>query len=89
MKKVIGYFRREVILTVALIAALASFLLAAPGRHTLEGIDTTTLMMLFSLMAIVAGLRHMGAFDKLAAAVTSRIHTLRGLAMVLMTVNFI
>ena len=83
MKKVLGYFRREVVLTVALVAALLSFLLAAPGRHTVEGIDTTTLMMLFSLMAIVAGLRHMGAFDKLAAAVTSRIHTLRGLAMAL------
>lgn len=89
MKKVLGYFRREVVLTVALVAALLSFLLAAPGRHTLEGIDTTTLMMLFSLMAIVAGFRHMGAFDKLAAAVTSRIHTLRGLAFALMSACFL
>ena len=83
MKKVLAYFRREVVLTIALLAALASFLLVAPGKHTLEGIDTTTLLMLFSLMAIVAGFRHMGAFDKLAGAVTSRIRTLRGLAMAL------
>ena len=83
MKKVLAYFRREVVLTIALLAALASFLLVAPGKHTLEGIDTTTLLMLFSLMAIVAGFRHMGAFDKLAGAVTSRIRTLRGLALAL------
>ena len=82
-KRILDYFRHEVVLTVALIAALLSFLLAAPGPHTLAGIDVTTLLMLFSLMAIVAGFRHMGAFDKLAGAVTRRIRTLRGLAVVL------
>ena len=89
MKKILHYFKHEVVLTVALIAALASFLLVPPGAHTLAGIDTTTLLMLFSLMTIVAGFRHMGAFDKLAGAVTSRIKTLRGLAMVLTSANFL
>ena len=89
MKKILHYFRHEVVLTVALIAALASFLLVPPGAHTLAGIDTTTLLMLFSLMTIVAGFRHMGAFDKLAGAVTGRIHTLRGLAMALTTACFL
>ncbi len=83
MKKILHYLRHETVLTVAMVAALASFLLAPPGGHTLAGIDTTTLLMLFALMAIVAGFRGMGAFDKLAAAVTGRIHTLRGLAMAL------
>ena len=89
MKRILNYFRHEVVLTVALLAALASFLLVPPGAHTLAGIDTTTLLMLFSLMTIVAGFRCMGAFDKLAGAVTSRIHTLRGLAMVLVTACFL
>ena len=89
MKKILKYFKHEVVLTVALIAALASFLLVPPGAHTLAGIDTTTLLMLFSLMTIVAGFRHMGAFDKLAGAVTGRIHTLRGLAMALTTACFL
>ena len=89
MKKVFDYFRREVVLTVALLAALASFLLVLPGAHTLAGIDTTTLLMLFSLMTIVAGFRHMGAFDKLAGAVTAKIRTLRGLATVLVAANFL
>lgn len=89
MKNVINWFKREVVLTIALLAALLSFLLVPPGMHTLEGIDLTTLMMLFSLMAIVAGFRHMGAFDKLAGAVTSRVRTLRSLAMVLVTGCFL
>ena len=89
MKKILAYFRHEVVLTVALLAALASFLLVPPGVHTLRGIDLTTLLMLFSLMAIVAGFRHMGAFDRLAGAVTARVHTLRALAMVLVTGCFL
>ena len=89
MKCILQYFRREVVLTIALLAALASFLLVPPGVHTLEGIDLTTLLMLFSLMAIVAGFRHMGAFDKLAGAVTRRIRTLRGLAVALVTGCFL
>ena len=89
LKKILHYFKHEVVLTAALIAALASFLLVPPGAHTLAGIDTTTLLMLFSLMTIVAGFRHMGAFDKLAGAVTVKIHTLRGLAMVLTAANFL
>lgn len=89
MKRILNYLKHEVVLTVALVAALASFLLVPPGAHTLAGIDTTTLLMLFALMTIVAGFRHMGAFDRLAAAVTSRIRTLRGLGMVLMTGCFL
>ena len=83
MKKIFDYFRHEVVLTVALAAALLSFLLVPPGAHTLAGIDVTTLLMLFSLMAIVAGFRHMGAFDKLAVTVTGRVGTLRALVMAL------
>ncbi|MGN0793717.1 MAG: SLC13 family permease [Aristaeellaceae bacterium] len=89
MKRILRYLRHEAVLTIALLAALASFLLVPPGAHTLAGIDTTTLLMLFSLMTIVAGFRHMGAFDNLAGAVTSRIHTRRALARTLVTGCFL
>ena len=88
MKKLAAFFRKEIVFTVSLAAALLSFLLAAPGMHTLEGIDVTTLLMLFALMTVVAGLRRIGAFDVLGRAVTSRIGSLRGLAAALVTVCF-
>ncbi len=89
MKAILNYFRRETVLTVALLAALVSFLITPPGMHVIKGIDMTTLLMLFSLMTIVAGFRGMGAFDKMAGAVASRIRTLRGLAMALTVACFL
>ena len=86
MKRVLRFFRREIVFTISLAAALLSFLLAAPGRHTLEGIDTTTLMMLFTLMTVVAGLRLCGVFDLMGRAVARRIRTRRGLAAALAAV---
>ena len=88
MKAVLGFFRREAVFTISLAAALLSFLLAAPGMHTLAGIDTTTLLMLFTLMTVVAGLRRCGVFDLLGRAVAKRIRTRRGLAAALTAVSF-
>ncbi|MGN1019011.1 MAG: SLC13 family permease [Aristaeellaceae bacterium] len=88
MKAVLRFFRREAVFSISLAAALLSFLLTAPGMHTLEGIDTTTLLMLFTLMTVVAGLRRCGVFDLLGKAVARRIHTRRGLAAALTAVCF-
>lgn len=63
VKRILQYFRRETVLSAALICALLSFLLTPPSVIHLQGIDTTTLLMLFSLMTIVAGFRRMGALD--------------------------
>lgn len=88
MKKLAAYFRKEIVFTASLLAALLSFLLAAPGQHTIQGIDTTTLLMLFTLMTVVAGLKRIGVFDVLGRCVAFRIHSLRGLAAALITVCF-
>ncbi|MBP3636400.1 MAG: anion permease [Clostridia bacterium] len=88
MSKLLAFFKKEIVFTVALIAALLSFLMVPPGMHTLQGIDTTTLFMLFALMTVVAGLRAIGLFDKLGAAMTGRISTLRGLTLALVIACF-
>ncbi len=88
LKKIGAYFRREVVLSAALLAALLSFLLTPPCRAHVEGIDTGTLLMLFSLMTIVSGLRRMGVLDQLSDQLTQRIHTVRGLAMGLVSLCF-
>lgn len=88
-KKIIRYLKKEVVLSVSLVAALLSFLLTPPCMAHVEGIDTSTLLMLFSLMTIVAGFRRMGALAMLSQKLTQRVHTLRALAMVLVALCFL
>lgn len=88
-KKIIAYLKKEVVLSVSLVSALLSFLLTPPCMAHLQGIDTSTLLMLFSLMTIVAGFRRMGALALLSRKLTQRVHTLRALAMVLVALCFL
>lgn len=88
LKRVFWYFRRETVLSAALVCALLSFLLTPPSMQHIQGIDTTTLLMLFSLMTIVAGFRRMGALDVVSSRLTRRVQTLRGLSAVLTTLCF-
>jgi len=88
LQRIMHFLKKEIVFTVSLLAALASFLVTPPGAHVAAGIDVTTLLMLFSLMTVVAGLRRIGVFDCLSAAMTGRIHTLRGLAAALTAACF-
>ena len=88
VKRILQYFRRETVLSAALVCALLSFLLTPPSVIHLQGIDTTTLLMLFSLMTIVAGFRRMGALDAISRKLT-RATTLRGLSAVMVALCFV
>lgn len=88
VKRILQYFRRETVLSAALVCALLSFLLTPPSVIHLQGIDTTTLLMLFSLMTIVAGFRRMGALDAVSRKLTRRVTTLRGLSAVMVALCF-
>mgnify|MGYP001026783869 CR=1 FL=1 len=89
VKRILQYFRRETVLSAALVCALLSFLLPPPSVIHLQGIDTTTLLMLFSLMTIVAGFRRMGALDAVSRKLTRRVTTLRGLSAVMVALCFV
>ena len=89
VKRILQYFRRETVLSAALVCALLSFLLTPPSVIHLQGIDTTTLLMLFSLMTIVAGFRRMGALDAVSRKLTRCVTTLRGLSAVMVALSFV
>ena len=89
VKRILQYFRRETVLSAALVCALLSFLLTPPSDIHLQGIDTTTLLMLFSLMTIVAGFRRMGALDAVSRKLTRCVTTLRGLSAVMVALCFV
>ena len=63
MRKLLSFLRREAVLTAALLLALISAVLVGIDRAYLDYIDTDVLLLLFSLMAVVRALSHLGLFD--------------------------
>lgn len=64
-KNLIQKLKQEAVLTVAGVLAAASAFVVFPDSEYLGYIDFRTLAILFSLMAVMAGLRSQGVFDRL------------------------
>jgi Na+/H+ antiporter NhaD/arsenite permease-like protein len=88
LKKILGWFRREVVLSVALVLALVSMLFVAPDRQYIDYIDLHTLGLLFALMAVMAGLQRLGLFRTMGEAMLRRTRTTRQLEAVLIFLPF-
>ena len=88
MRKVLDFFRRETVLAVAWALALASMALVPPDGGYLDYIDFDTLMLLFSLMAVMAGLQRLGLFRRLGEGLLVRTATTRQLEGVLIFLPF-
>ncbi len=65
-EKIAAFWKKETVLCVSLTAALLSFFVTPPGPGTVASIDPNVLMLLFSLMAVVAGLRASGLLARAA-----------------------
>ena len=87
--KLLGWLRRDVVLTVSLVLAAASCLAVPPSGAYWSYIDYDTLIILFCLMLIVEGLRRQNVFHAIAARVLSRVDTARGLAFTLIFLCFL
>ena len=57
MKKVLGFFRKELMLTVSLLAAAASLFLTPPSAALLSSIDWRTLGTLFMMLCVLEGFK--------------------------------
>ena len=66
LHKLYVFFRKETVLSIAVILALLSMFWVRPDKAYFTYIDFRTLGLLFCLMAIVAGLKAVGVFDILA-----------------------
>ena len=88
MKRLISFFKRETVLSIAWILALLSMFLVPPGPAYLDYIDFHTLGLLFSLMTVMAGLQGQGLFRHLGEAILERTRTTRQLEGVLIFLPF-
>lgn len=82
------FFRKETVLSIALILAVLSAFLIKPDREYIGYVDFRTLAILFCLMAVMAGVRLIGGFDYLAQLLLKRVSRLWQLILVLVMFCF-
>ena len=89
IKNILAAFRRDVVLAVSLVLAVASCFIAPPSGEYLSYIDFNTLIILFCLMLIVEGLRRQNFLQYVAGRVLGRVGTVRGLVCTLVFLCFL
>ena len=88
MKQILAFFKSETVLAVSWVLALLSTFLVPPSAAYLDYVDFHTLGLLFSLMAVMAGLQGLGLFRHLGEALLVRTHTTRQLEAALIFLPF-
>ena len=76
-KNLIFFLKQETVLVVASMLAIVSCFFVTPSRQYLDYIDFRVLALLFCLMLIVSGFRHIGFFAFISKQLFAFIHTLR------------
>lgn len=87
MKRIIQLFKKDVMLSVSLLAALVSLFITPPSAALLAGIDWHTLAMLFMMLTVLEGFKKENIFLPLIR-LTSRIGSMVGLSLFLVFMVF-
>ena len=88
MKKIMNFIKKEPVFCAACLLMLASAFFVTPNKEYFGYIDYKVLALLFCLMAVVAGLKEMGIFDRIASALSRKVTTVRSLTLLLSLVCF-
>lgn len=88
MRHIIYFIKNETVLSIAAALAIVSSFFVVPDVQYISYIDFRTLALLFCLMAVVAGLQKTGVFNLLAENLLKRIHSVRGLTLILVMLCF-
>ncbi len=88
MTKLKAFMKKEPILVIAAMAALASCFFVSPDRAYIGYIDFRTLALLYALMVVSVGLRKAGTFEALAHLLCRRTAGARTLGLTLVALTF-
>lgn len=88
MDSVKGFIKGNAVLMISLAAAVISAFIVPPSAAYLGYVDWSVIILLFCLMAVVAGLRSLGVFDALSGALLSKTGSARMIAFILMNLCF-
>ncbi len=86
--KIISFIKKETILCISLLLAIISAFFVHPDSGYANYVDWHTLMLLFSLMAVMAGLQRLGVFRKIGITLLSHTKNTRQLALILVFLPF-
>lgn len=87
-QKVKNFIKKETVLVVATILAIASTFVVKPSAAYLDYIDWRVLGILLSLMIVMAGLQRNGLFDTIGAALLKKTKNTMQLSLVLVFLCF-
>ena len=86
---ILEFINKEPILTVATVLAIISCFFVTPGREYLSYINWRTLILLFCLMAVVAGFAKAGVFRYISRKLSQRMKDTRRLSVGFMLLCFL
>ena len=86
--KIIGFIKRETVLSIAAVLAVLSAFFVTPDAEYIGYIDFRTLALLFCLMAVMAGLQKTGVFSMLAEKMLRRVRGIKSLVFILVMLCF-
>ena len=89
MKKLISFFKKEIVLTISGILAIASCFLVRPDAKYAGYIDWHTILILFCLMAVMCGFKDIGLFQYTGETLLKKIKSARGVVCVLVFLCFL
>ena len=87
-EKIKAFIKKETVLCIAALCAVATMFLVPPDGEYLHYIDFRVLCLLLCLMAVVAGFKSVGAFQWLTCQLLSRIKNGRVLSITLVLLPF-
>ena len=87
-EKLLLFFKKETVLCVAAVLAFISCFAVPPSRDYIGYINFSTLALLFSLMAVVAGMRSIGVFDMLSSRLLRLAHGYTSVTLILVLLCF-
>ena len=88
MQNVKKFIKGEIVLVLSFVLAVASCFMVVPNKEYIDYIDFKTLALLFSLMAVTAGLNKIGVFSLMAEKLLKYVKRFSSLSVVLCLLCF-
>ena len=88
-QSILTFLKKETVLSISFILAFLSCFLVFPDAEYAGYVDMHTILILFCLMAVMAGLKEMGLFQQIGESLLKKFQSQRGIVFVLVFLCFI